>query len=107
MQRKERSPSSHDLIYETIRQIPRGKVSTYGGIAKLSGLPGHARLVGYALHSTPHDINIPWHRVINAQGRISLPKNDGAYSRQKKLLIKEGITFRGEKIDLTKYGWPC
>lgn len=105
MQKKTKS-SSHHLIYQTVRQIPKGKVSTYGKIANLSGLIGQARLVGYALHSTPHEMKIPWHRVINAQGRISLPKNNGGYIRQKKLLVKEGIVFKGERIDLSKYGWP-
>ncbi len=103
---KSKLSSSHQLIYQTVRQIPKGKVSTYGAIAKLSGLIGQARLVGYALHSTPRDMNIPWHRVINAQGRISLPKTLGAYTRQKKLLMKEGILFKREKIDLTRFGWP-
>jgi methylated-DNA-protein-cysteine methyltransferase-like protein len=57
-------------IWETVQRIPYGKVATYGQIASLAGFAGHARLVGYALHATPDDMQIPWHRVINYQGRI-------------------------------------
>lgn len=93
------------LIYEIIRHIPKGKVATYGEIARLTGLIGEARRVGTALHNLPPNSSVPWHRVINAQGRISFPKNSRAYQRQKKLLEKEGIMFLRGKIDLAKYGW--
>lgn len=100
-----RAPSNYEIIWETIRHIPKGKVATYGEIAEQSGLPRQARLVGYALHNTPHGLDIPWHRVINSQGKISLPKHNGSYIKQKKLLMKEGIVFVKERVDLKKYGW--
>ena len=95
----------YHIIRETICLIPRGKVSTYGAIAKLSGFIGQARQVGYALHAAPPGMKVPWHRVINSQGRISLPRTDGHYSIQKQLLSGEGIRFKREKIDLEKYMW--
>ena len=105
MARHTRISENYQLILETVRQIPKGKVATYGEIAKLSGLIGQARLVGYALHSLPRDSRVPWHRVINSQGRISLPKANGEYAEQKWLLKKEGVVFKGDAIDLDKYGW--
>jgi len=94
------------LIWETVRQIPKGRVSTYGKIAELCGLIGQARLVGYALHNLPRGSNVPWHRVINAQGKISLSDLDGLADLQKKLLRKEGVVFIKETVHLWKYGWP-
>ena len=106
MNRTRRYSDSYEKIWETVRKIPRGKVATYGGIGRLSGLPGQARLVGYALHSLPHGFDLPWHRVINSQGKISLPKIGGHFERQRKLLAKEGVKFNEERIDLDKYQWP-
>ncbi|TLY28395.1 MAG: hypothetical protein E6K56_10015 [Ignavibacteria bacterium] len=70
-------------IWSTVRHIPRGKVASYGEIARLSGFIGQARRVGYALRSAPPGMRLPWHRVVNSQGRISLPKGDGSYQRQR------------------------
>ena len=105
MARRPRISENYQLIRETVRQIPTGKVATYGEIARLSGLIGQARLVGYALHDLPPNSNIQWHRVINSQGKISLPKANGEYAEQKWLLKKEGVVFKGDAIDLDKYGW--
>ncbi len=99
--------SNYDRIYTTVRQIPWGKVATYGQIADLSGLYGKARLVGYALFRVQIEDDIPWHRVINAQGEISysLQRQGGDYL-QKVLLEEEGIEFnKNGKIDLNKYRW--
>lgn len=91
-------------IYRTIARIPRGKVATYGQIAELAGLPGRARQVGYALHALPDGAPIPWQRVLNARGEISLPGLSGA--RQRELLAAEGVR-PGEsgRIDLARYQW--
>jgi methylated-DNA-protein-cysteine methyltransferase-like protein len=102
---KKKTESSYDLIWQTVKRIPRGKVSTYGDISRIAGLGENARLVGYALHNIPHGADIPWHRVINAQGKISLPHIGGAYSLQKKLLNAEKIVLVNGKIDLKKFGW--
>ena len=102
---RNQAKKNYQAIWGLVQQVPRGKVATYGEIAKLAGLLGQARLVGYALHNLPHGINIPWHRVINSKGRISLPKVSGQYDRQKKLLEKEGVVFVRDKIDLDRYDW--
>ena len=94
----------YEVIWNLVKKIPRGKVATYGQIADLAGLDGHARFVGYALHGTPRTINIPWHRVINSQGKISL--SGPSAQRQRKLLEAEKIVFsKSGRIDLKKYGW--
>ena len=92
-------------IYEAIRHIPRGRVATYGQIARLAGIPGHARQVGYALHRLPDESDVPWHRVINEKGRISLhPERSGAL--QQSILESEGIVFDAEgTIPLLIYRW--
>lgn len=94
----------HQLIWKAVRRIPRGKVATYGQIAELAGMEGHARLVGYALHALPQNSNVPWHRVLNATGRISLPGVSGR--TQRLLLEREGIQFtKANRVDLRKYRW--
>ena len=100
------SPTTYQLIYATVRNIPKGRVATYGQIAELAGLPRQARLVGYALHALPERSTIPWHRVVNAQGKISLRAEDGVDTTQKKRLQREGIRFseRGV-IEMGRYRW--
>ena len=98
-------PGTYEIIWETVRLIPKGYVASYGQVAVEAGMPGQARLVGYALHALPPSSGVPWHRVINAQGRISFPPGSSSYIRQKKLLQKEGIVVNGGGIDLKRYGW--
>ena len=102
-----RSQSYYQTIYAIVRQIPYGKVSTYGDIARRAGLPRHARLVGYALHALPTDTDIPWHRVVNAQGVISLQRLDAAFAlNQRYLLLQEGVIFNNNgAINLALYKW--
>jgi len=101
--------SAHELygqILEVISLIPCGKVATYGQVARLAGLPKHARLVGYILKNLPIETDIPWHRVINSQGRISLSKlNTQGQNIQSVLLIEEGLTVINGKINLKKFQW--
>ena len=91
-------------IYRVIRGIPRGRVATYGQVALLCGLPGRARQVGYALHALPHGSPVPWQRVLNARGELSLDAEAG--ERQRKLLTAEGVVFdeRG-RVDLKRFQW--
>lgn len=100
--------STYDEIYKTVRQIPPGKVATYGQIADLAGIYGKARLVGYAMFQvdTASD-DIPWHRVINAKGEISYSNlREGADHLQKDLLEQEGIEFNSAgKINLKQFQW--
>jgi methylated-DNA-protein-cysteine methyltransferase-like protein len=95
---------NYEMIWRCVMKIPRGKVATYGQIARLAGIEGQARFVGYALHGLKQNSGIPWHRVINSQGRISLsglPAN-----HQRRLLELEKIRFNpAGKIDLKKYQW--
>lgn len=100
------STSLYQEIYQVVALIPVGKVATYGQIAALTGHPRHARLVGYALNRLAVDSDVPWHRVINAQGSLSLHKLDvQAEQVQKMRLLQEGICFKGHKIDLKLYQW--
>jgi methylated-DNA-protein-cysteine methyltransferase related protein len=98
---------THSRIFETVNRIPRGRVATYGQIARLAGMPGHARLVGYALHALPEGSVVPWHRVVNRSGGISLPPGDLSHSLQRSLLESEGVVFdeADSRIDLSKYQW--
>ena len=94
-------------IWTAVRRIPRRKVSTYGRIASLAGLPGHARQAGYAMHALPPESTVPWHRVVNAKGEISRRSKGGGEITQRILLEREGIRFTARgRIDLAKYGWP-
>lgn len=100
--------STYDRIYDIVRQIPVGKVATYGQVAELANLAGKARLVGYALYRVDtQSSDIPWHRVINAKGEIShstLRRGTDYY--QKTLLEEEGIIFTSDgKIKLSQYQW--
>ncbi len=94
-----------ERIKQLIKQIPSGKVATYGQIAAYAGNPRAARQVAWILHSCSRKDNLPWHRVINSKGGISLPY-DGGYEVQKKLLELEGIVFNEDDfIDLDIYIW--
>jgi methylated-DNA-protein-cysteine methyltransferase related protein len=99
--------STYDVIYQIVRQIPQGKVATYGQIADLADLYGKARMVGYALYRVDTNSDIPWHRVINAKGEISQsPERFGADHLQRTLLEQEGIEFSLEgKVNLKKFRW--
>jgi methylated-DNA-protein-cysteine methyltransferase-like protein len=94
----------HLRIHDVVSRIPRGRVATYGQIARLAGIPRQPRLVGYALHALPAGTSVPWQRVVNAQGAISTPGGPDAV--QRKLLEREGIRFdsRG-RISLDDFQW--
>jgi methylated-DNA-protein-cysteine methyltransferase related protein len=86
--------TTYARIYAVVRRIPYGRVATYGQIAELAGLPGHARQVGYALHALPDATALPWHRVVNASGGISLRRaRIGNEMVQQRLLEDEGVEF--------------
>jgi methylated-DNA-protein-cysteine methyltransferase related protein len=97
---------SYARIYAVVRRIPRGRVATYGQVATLAGLPGHARQVGYALHALPAGTAVPWHRVINAAGAVSLRAWPGDELTQRQLLEEEGVGFdlRG-RVRLESVRW--
>lgn len=96
----------HRQILEVIALIPYGKVASYGQIAKLAGLPKHARLVGYVLKHLDNDSKIPWYRVINAQGKISVTRiNDQGENIQQSLLEQEGVYLLNGKVNLKVFSW--
>ena len=95
----------YQKIFAMVRRIPRGRVATYGQIAELAGLEGHARQVGYALHSL-HEDDVPWHRVVNARGEISPRSAGDSHELQRLLLEAEGVVFdRAGRIEMKRYSW--
>lgn len=92
-------------ILLVVASIPSGKVCTYGKIAEMASLNGHARLVGTVMKKLPTGSRIPWFRVINSQGKISFPENSEKYQQQKSLLEQEGIVFKGTKVNLKVAMW--
>ena len=96
--------SLYERIYEVVRRIPPGNVTSYGKIAKMVSCG--ARQVGYAMAATPSGEGIPWHRVVNSRGEISIRKEGEADHFQKQMLVAEGVMFdRNDRIDLDRYGW--
>jgi methylated-DNA-protein-cysteine methyltransferase-like protein len=96
---------SYNRIYAAVRKVPRGRVATYGQIATIAGLPGHARQVGYALHALKSSTGVPWQRIVNAKGMISLAPLRGGVS-QRLLLEGEGVAFDAAgRVSLRKFGW--
>jgi methylated-DNA-protein-cysteine methyltransferase-like protein len=95
----------YSAIYDLVRQIPRGQVATYGQISTMAGRCT-PRMVGYAMAALPDSTDVPWHRVVNRSGRISLPRDGHGYQRQKMLLELEGVEFDDqERLNLGLYGW--
>ncbi|WP_151814818.1 MGMT family protein [Acinetobacter junii] len=93
-------------ILEVVALIPFGKVATYGQIAKLAGLPKHARLVGTVLKNLDEGSHLPWHRVINSQGKVStINLDENGENQQLKLLKNEGILLENHKIKFKDYQW--
>jgi methylated-DNA-protein-cysteine methyltransferase related protein len=100
------SHSKRARIYSVVALIPEGTVTTYGRVAALAGMPGQARQVGYALAALGADHELPWHRVINARGEISLRADGQCDQRQRAMLESEGVRFdaRG-RASLAVFGW--
>ena len=97
--------NTFEKIYEVVKNIPKGKVATYGQVAILAGNPHWARVVGYALHNNPDPSTIPCHRVVNREGRVAAAFVFGGGNVQRQLLEGEGIVFELDgTIDLKKYG---
>ena len=92
-------------VWKVVSEIPSGHVLTYGEVARLSGLPKAARRVSQALRRAPGDMQLPWHRVINSQGKISFPEDSSGWKRQKDMLEGEGVVFLNGKVNLDQYGY--
>lgn len=97
--------SRYERIWNVVRRIPHGRVATYGQVAEVAGLEGHARQVGYALHNLPERSDVPWHRVVNARGEISPRSSGDSHELQTKLLEAEGVAIVRGRIDLARFRW--
>ena len=98
--------TTYERIYGAVRRIPRGRVATYAQIAVVAGFPGQPRLVGYALNALRDADPMPWHRVLNAKGEISLRAESWAVPVQRSLLEREGIRFGSDgRVDLVRFQW--
>ena len=101
------APTSYERIYRAVRKVPRGRVTTYGAIARMAGLPRQARLVGYALSALHDGASLPWHRIINAQGRLSLERAGRSSGLTQRIRLEhEGVKVdAGGKVSLARFGW--
>ena len=97
--------STFERIYEVVKQIPYGKVATYGQVAELAGSKRWSRVVGYALHANPDPDNIPCFRVVNRFGEVSKAFAFGGENKQIELLEAEGVEFVDGRVDMKKYQW--
>lgn len=98
---------AYRAIYRIVAKIPRGRVATYGQVARLADLEGHARLVGYALHALPDGASLPWHRVVNAKGMVSRRRSGSGHDvLQRRILEAEGVSFDREgRLSLALFRW--
>lgn len=95
-----------DRVYALVRRVPRGRAVSYGGVAAMLGSPRAARGVGTALSALPPDTDVPWWRVVNRNGEISIKGDPGVAALQRRLLEKEGVAFdRRGRLDWEKHGW--
>jgi len=92
-------------VYEITKEIPRGKVATYGQIARLSGKPNASRAVGQLMRNNPHAPIVPCHRVVGFDGRLTGYSDGNGVSTKKQMLLDEGVVFIGEKVDLLRFQW--
>lgn len=97
--------SFHKNVWKVVSEIPPGHVLTYGEVARLSGMPRQARRVSQAMRRAPRKMALPWHRVVNSQGKISLPEQSPGALEQKDRLEKEGVVFLNGQIDLGRFGY--
>ena len=94
---------SWDPVYRLVKKVPRGRVTTYGELARALRLRGGARAVGYAMAACPSGRGIPWHRVVGAGGRLLMPEPHAAL--QRRLLETEGVSLEGGRADMNRFGW--
>lgn len=95
--------SKYKKIWSIVNKIPYGSAMSYGAVAMLAGFPRCARVVSAALRAAPPELELPWYRVINAQGKISFPENSQKYKIQKERLVEEGLFFASKKIKLSDH----
>lgn len=94
------------VLWQVLAAIPCGRVSSYGRLAELAGLGRGARLVGRWLGQLPDDTSLPWHRVLNSQGKLSLPADSPSGQEQYQRLTAEGVIIRHRRVNMARFGWP-
>lgn len=94
-----------EMLYITLSQVPEGTVVTYGQLAELAGLGRAARWVGTQLRNLPDDSRLPWHRVINQAGRLSVPEGSETWHEQCQRLRTEGVQVSNGRVSLQHYRW--
>ena len=94
-----------EKIWLTVCKVPRGKVSSYGFIADLAGLPGRARLVGSIMQYAPDSMHIPWYRILKSNGQLAFPSGSKQAELQKGLLQEEGVVVFNNRVKLAEFGW--
>lgn len=95
----------NERIWNTIRDIPKGRVANYGQIAEIAGIPRGARQVGYALRHLPQGHDVPWYRVIQSSGKIAFEQGTRAFEEQTKRLMKEDVAILNGRVDMKRYRW--
>lgn len=95
-----------EALWQVLASIPAGRVSSYGRLAQLAGLGRGARLVGRWLGQLPDGTTLPWHRVLNSQGQLSLPADHPAGQEQFQRLQAEGVVIRNRRVNMARFGWP-
>lgn len=99
--------SFRDTVYELTKQIPKGKVATYGQLARLAGSPKAARAIGMCMKTNPNAPHTPCHRVVAANGKLTGYSGGDGISTKKKMLLAEGVCFIGEQVDLSQSRWDA
>ena len=94
-----------EKIWKTVCKIPHGKVSSYGFIADLSGLPGRARLVGKVIQYAPHKMNVPWYRILKSNGQLAFAAGSTQAEKQKGLLQEEEVVVLNNRVNIKQFGW--
>lgn len=94
-----------EKIWQTVSQVPRGKVSSYGFIADLAGLPGRARLVGSMMQYAPKEMQLPWYRILKSNGQLAFSSGSRMADRQKGFLQEEGVVVLNNRVNLKQFGW--
>ncbi len=96
---------NHEHIWQTVLAIPAGKVASYGQIADLAGLPGRARLVGRCMGYAPKELQVPWYRVLRANGQLAFEAGSDASLKQTGLLQEEGVVVIKNRVKMDEYRW--
>ncbi|MDX1515377.1 MAG: MGMT family protein [Woeseiaceae bacterium] len=99
------SESRQQRICDTIRDVPRGSVASYGQIAEIAGIARGARQVGFVLRHLPDGSDVPWHRIVRSDGRIAFDRDSAPFAEQRRRLIMEGVRVTAGRVDMSEFRW--